>query len=81
MQHHTHKLKLSGKPKLLALGTRDDFTSEESLRAFAAECRAPPGCVLHMYPGADHFAFVSPPCSGRLAHHVMAFLRNTMVAV
>jgi len=75
MHHHTHELKQSIKPKLFLLGTRDDFTSRESIGKFASHCLDP--WSLKVYPGADHFAFVSSPWAEEVAGDVREFVLHS----
>lgn len=59
MHQHTGNVRGSGKPKLFLVGDRDEFTTKEAAGTFARSCAEPWSAKI--YPGADHFAFVSSP--------------------
>lgn len=62
MHSHTAPLKASVKPKLFLIGDNDDFTAQSTMRKFAGKCASP--WDIKVFPGADHFAFVSGPWWG-----------------
>ena len=75
MHGHTRPLKESTRPKLFVLGTKDDFTTVDTLRRFCGRCMEPH--EIKVYDDADHFSFVSSPFCEQVTAHVFEFVAKT----